>query len=150
MINGRAYMVNGSLAQANPTKSSFLVASTGATRPCIYDFFLSSSAAPADNAILWKIQRSTANGTGSYTPTALDPGDAAGTATAQASLSAEPTYTANAFLFWLALNQRATHRAILDPSRPLSAPATNANGMGCYSINTTFTGFVDTTCWYYE
>jgi hypothetical protein len=150
-VNGRAYFIYGQAAVSSPTKS--LLSLTGGTtiRPSIYDFYLGSSATPADNALLWKMQRTTAAGTSTaFTPVALEPADPAAIATAGYAHSAEPTYTANSYLFWLALNQRATHRAILDPSRPLGIPATANNGIGLFVVHSSFTGNADATAYYYE
>lgn len=150
-INGRAYFIYGEAAVASPTKSLVSLSSTSAIRPCIYDFYLGSSATPADNALLWKIQRHTAPGTNTaFTPIALDSADPAATATSGYAHSVEPTYTANAFLFWLALNQRASHRAVLDPNRPLTMPATGSNGASMFAVHSSFTGNIDVTIYYYE
>src|SRR5260370_8838504 len=120
-VNGRAYFIEGEAAVASPTKTLLILTSTTAIRPCIYDFYLGSSATPADNALLWKWQRSTAAGTSTaFTPVAIDNGDPSATATSAFAHSAEPTYTANAFLFWVALNHRATHPPTLPPHLPLT------------------------------
>jgi hypothetical protein len=101
--------------------------------------------------LLWKLQRATALGTTTpFTPIALDSADPAAIATFGTAASAEPTYTASAFLFWLALNQRATHRAILDPMGPLCVPASANNGIGVLDIHATFTGNADCTVYYFE
>lgn len=150
-INGRAYFIYGQAAVSSPTKSLVSLSSTAAIRPSIYDFYLGSSATPADNALLWKIQRHTAPGTNTaFTPIAVDSGDPAATATSGYAHSVEPTLTANAFLFWLALNQRASHRAILDPSRPLTMPATGSNGATLFVVHGSFTGNCDSTIYYVE
>jgi hypothetical protein len=73
--------VDGQRAVASPTRT--LLGITGATtlRPWVYDFYLSASAVPADNSILWYIQRSTAAGTSTaVTPQALDQDPASTTA----------------------------------------------------------------------
>ncbi len=151
MALGRRYFVYGTAAVASPTKSLVGITSTTAIRPAVYDMYLGSSATPADNALLWKMQRSTAAGTATaFTPIAIDPGDPAATATSGYAHSAEPTYTASSFLFWLALNQRATHRAILDPNGPLVAPASANNGLGLFVVHASFTGNVDATLYYFE
>ncbi len=151
MALGRRYFAGGQAAVASPTKTLLTLTSTTAIRPSIFDLYLGSSATPADNAILWKMQRSTAAGTSTvFTAIAIDPGDPAATATVGTAHSVEPTYTSNALLFWLALNQRATHRAILDPNGPLVAPATANNGIGLYPIHASFTGNVDATVYFFE
>lgn len=148
---GRRYSIDGQRAVNSPTKTLLGLTSTTAIRPGIYDLYIGSSATPADNAILWYIQRSTAAGTSTaVTPTALDPGDPAATATAGQNHTVEPTYTAGAILFHLALNQRATHRAILDPNGALMAPATANNGLAIYPVHSSFTGAVDGLIHYFE
>ena len=79
----RNYLVQGTRAVASPTATLFTLTSTSAVRPCIYELILGSSATPADNALLWQLQRVTAAGTAtSYTPVALDPADPAATSVA--------------------------------------------------------------------
>jgi hypothetical protein len=148
---GRRYSIDG-LRAVNAAGKTILGLTGGTTiRPRIYDMLLGSSATPADNAIQWFLQRSTAAGTSTaVTPTALDPGDPAATATAGQNHSAEPTYTAGAILFHLALNQRATHRWIADPNGPLVIPAVANNGIGLYPVNASFTGNVDATIYFEE
>lgn len=148
---GRRYEIDGQAAVASPTKTLLGLTGGTAIRPGIYDLYVGSSATPADNAILWYIQRSTAAGTSTATtPTPLDSGDPAATATAGYAHSAEPTYTSGKILFHLALNQRATHRAILDPNGALLVPATGSNGLGLYPVHASFTGNVDATIFFFE
>jgi hypothetical protein len=127
---------------------------TGGTgiRGCIYNAIFGASASPADNAVLWYAQRYTAAGTAtSVTPSALDSGgDPASTCTSGQNHTVEPTYTAGAILFHLALNQRASFNWITDPFRPISIPATANNGIGWYPVNSSFTGNVDITNHFYE
>ena len=147
----RCYSIDGQRAVSSPTKS--LLGLTGATtiRPNVYDLYLGSSATPADNAILWYIQRYTAAGTSTaVTPSALDPADPAATSTAGQNHTVEPTYTAGAILFHLALNQRASVRAALDPMAPMVVPATANNGLGLYPVHASFTGNVDSTIYFAE
>ena len=147
----RCYSVDGQRAVASPTKTLLGITATTAIRPNVFDMYLGSSATPADNALLWYIQRSTAAGTSTaVTPQALDPADPAATATAGQNHTVEPTYTASAILFHLALNQRATVRAALDPSAPIVAPATANNGLGLYPVHSSFTSNVDATLYYAE
>lgn len=148
---GRRYFTRGQAAVASPSATLLTVTSATTIRPGIYDMYLGSSATPGDNALLWKAQRSTAAGTNTaFTAIALDPADPASLATCGHAHTVEPTYTSNAFLFWLALNQRATHRAILDPNGPLMMPATANNGIGVFVVHSSFTGNVDATVFYFE
>lgn len=146
----RTYSIDGQRAVSN---AKTLLGLTGGTtvRPNIYDLYIGSSATPADNALLWYIQRSTAAGTSTaVTPSALDSADPAAIATAGQNHTVEPTYTAGAILFHLALNQRASVRAALDPSAPMIVPATASNGLGLYPSHASFTGNVDATVYYAE
>jgi hypothetical protein len=140
----RTYEFDGQRAVANPTKTAATLTGGTTYRSYIYDGWVGSSATPADNAILWYIQRTTAAGTStSVTPTATDPGDPAASSTAGINHTVEPTYTAGAILWHLALNQRATQRFQFDPDAPLIVPATANNGLGLYPVNSSFTGTVD-------
>jgi hypothetical protein len=148
----RNYVVQGTSNVASPSKTTATLISATTVRPCIYDLILGSSATPADNALLWQIQRFTAAGTAgsSPTPTPLDAADPASQTTAGIALSAEPTYTANLYLLRVALNARATHRWICDPDGPLRLPATASNGAGMFVTHASFTGAVDMTWFLYE
>lgn len=103
-------------------------------RPSIYDIVIGSDATPADQASKFIFQRYTVAGTSTaVTPQALDPADPASllaSTTGQAH-TVEPTYTANAILLPIALNQRATYRWVAAPGGELVMPATAANGIGC-------------------
>jgi hypothetical protein len=136
---------------ASPTATALVLVSTSAIRPEIYDMIVGSSATPADNALTIKVQRFTAAGTTTaLTPQALDPADPASTSTAGKTATAEPTYTANAILWHIALNQRATHRWVADPRGPLKLPATASNGAGLYYVHSSFTSNVDSTIFFNE
>lgn len=117
------------------TTASLGTISADATRPRrgeVFDVILGSEAAPADNAFLYILQRVTAPGTNTaVTPQPMDPADAATEADAGELNTVEPTYTANAFMLEIALNQRATFRwqAVRDDCR-LTFPATASNGFG--------------------
>jgi len=151
MANRRNYVVQGTRNVASPTATAVTLTATSAVRPNIYDIILGSSATPADNPILWQMQRITAAGTNTnYTPVALDPSDPSATAVAGVNNTVEPTYTSNAYLLRIGLNQRATHRWIADPDAPIRLPATASNGVGLYPVNSSFTGAVDFTLFYYE
>lgn len=140
----RAYMFDGQRAVASPTKTAFTLTGGTTYRPWIFDGWVGSSATPADNAIEWLFQRTTAAGTSTaVTPTALDPADPAASSTVGINHTVEPTYTAGAILWHLALNQRATQRFQFDPDAPLVIPATANNGLGGQPINSSFTGTID-------
>lgn len=152
MSRGRNYFSTAEYAVASPSKTMLTLISNANVRPGIFDLYLGSSASPADNALLWQLQRFTAAGTAgaSIAPQALDPADPTAQTTSGQNLTVEPTYTANALLFRVALNQRATHRAILDPMAPLTLPATANNGAGLLAANSTFTGLADAMAYFFE
>jgi hypothetical protein len=147
----RAYSINGSAAVASPTKTTLTLVSSTTIRPEIFDLILGSTATPADNALQWLLQRFTAAGTvTAVTPTALDPGNPAATATAGKNASAEPTYTAGAILLEIAMNQRSTQRWVAAPGGELILPATGANGVGVQPVHASFTGTVNVTIHFRE
>lgn len=109
----------------------------------IWDVVLGSEAAAADNPFLFVFQRCTTTGTRTaVTPQPLDPADAAAVTTAGENHTAEPTYTANAILLDVAMNQRTTMRWQVDPQDGLVVPATANNGIG---IQTPTAGLVAIT-----
>jgi hypothetical protein len=150
-LNGRRYEVDGTRNVNSPTKT--ILGITGATniRPYIYDGGLGSSAAPADNAITWFMQRDTTAGTSTaVTPTNVDNGDPVAITAAGQNHTVEPTYTAGAILFHQALNQRGAWKLNLDPFTPLMVPPTAANGIGLYPVHASFTGAVDAHLYFCE
>jgi hypothetical protein len=116
------------------TTASLGTVGADATRPRrgkIYDIILGSEASPADNAFRYIVQRCTALGTSTaVTPQPLDPADAATESDAGENHTVEPTYTANAILLAIGLNQRATFRWVAAPGGELVYPATASNGLG--------------------
>lgn len=116
------------------TSASLGTIGADATRPRrgkLYDIIFGSEASPADNAFRYIVQRCTALGTStSVTPQALDPADAATEADAGENHTIEPTYTSNAILLAIGLNQRATFRWVAAPGGELVYPATASNGLG--------------------
>ena len=130
---GRRYTGIGSAASgANKTVLNLISATT--IRPALYDMVIGSVATPADAAVKWHVQRTTAVGTegSGYTPVALDPGDPASLADyGVGAYSVEPTFTANAVLLQISMNQRNTFRWVAAPGGELIAPATANNGLGC-------------------
>lgn len=126
----RRYSSDGS-QNAAASVSVLGLTSTAAIRPKIYEVIFGSSATPADQAFSIQLNRYTAAGTATgVTPTALDPGDAAATASAGENHSVEPTYTAGAVLLAFSINQQATFRWVAAPDGELVAPSTAANGIG--------------------
>lgn len=109
----------------------------------VSDFMVGQEGTVGDAPTLYTVQRCTTTGTRSaVTPQPLDPADAACVATAGENHSVEPTYTANAILLNVALNQRATFRWVAAPGGELVIPATANNGIG---IKTPVSALVLTT-----
>jgi hypothetical protein len=106
-------------------------ASSGMRRARIYDWTLGCGASPADNSFIHIAQRFTVTPTGTtQTPNALDQADTlATTIVVKAAITADGTYTANAFLAWKPLNQRATFRWVAAPYGEMVIPATASNGI---------------------
>ncbi len=126
----RCYSVSG---KDTNTANTTILGLTGATtiRPEIYDILVGPVSTPNDYAAHYVLQRYTAAGTStSVTPTALDPGDPAATATAGKAHTAEPTYTANAILLEIPKNMRPTIRWVAQQGRNLKIPAVANNGIG--------------------
>lgn len=111
-----------------------ITAATGATtlRRCwVYDVLLGVDGTPADNAIVWKVDRQTSTGTRSaVTPPPLDFGDAAALITCGANTTIEGIITAATQLLEVAVNQRASYRWVAAPGGELVVPATNVAGLG--------------------
>lgn len=114
-------------------------------RAKVYDLTFGSDTTPADSAFIIIGQRCTTAGTGTtVTPNALDPADAAVAATivATGTVTADPTLTANAFVFpGFALNQRASFRWVAAPYGELIIPATTSNGIAFGVSAATTTSF---------
>lgn len=151
MAHRRNYNINFVNAVASPTATAATLTSTAAVRSTIFDLLIGASGTPADNALLWSMQRYTAAGTTTAaTPVPLDSGDPACTSVGGVTATIEPTYTAAKVLWNLPLNQRASHRWIADPEGHLVCPATASNGIGLYAAHASYTGNVGGTIYFYE
>ncbi len=134
-MKGRRYSVRGDQNIASPSVSMIGITATTAVEPGVYMISWGSQDTPADSAIQWDIQRYTAAGTATaVTPQNLGPGTTAGK-----NHTAEPTYTSNAILWEMALNQRASHTVVLDPDGALYCPASANNGLGMYATHASST-----------
>jgi len=150
-MKGRRYSVDGSQNIASPDDTCLGITATTAVEPGIYLLSFGCEDTPADASIVWYAGRTTAAGTATaVTPQNLGPGTTASTTTAGENHTAEPTYTANAILFRLALNQRATHTVIFDPDGALYAPATANNGIAMYPVHASSTVSVSCTAHFQE
>ena len=138
-----SYSVLATAAVAAPRTIGTLIAST-ARRGHVEAFSLSCEGAPADNTIIWKLQRCTTTGTvTSTTPAAKDPASPAASLSSGQNASAEPTYTANTILWEGGLNQRSLARIVYAPGKELLTNTTSNNGMGMTANHASATPTVD-------
>ena len=102
----------------------------GQRRIKLYDWMFGSEAAPADNAFLWQVQRSTTAGTStSVTPQPLDPADAAAVSIAGTNFTVDPTLTSGQLPLSVPLNQRASFRWVSAPGSEIVVPASANYGL---------------------
>lgn len=136
---------------ASPDDSILGITGSTAIEPSIFFLAIGSEATPADNTIPWYAQRHTAAGTAtSVTPQNLGPGTTASTATAGENHTVEPTYTSNAILWRMGLNQRAAHSLVFDPEGCLTVPATSNNGITFYPQHASATSLMSMTMHFRE
>jgi hypothetical protein len=120
-------------------------AATGATtlrRAWIYDVEFGADGTPADNVLVFKVDRQTTVGTATAATAApLDPADAAALIVSNVNHTAEPTVTANTQLIEVPLNQRSSYRWVTIPGSgaELVVPATNVAGLGCRAKSPAYT-----------
>jgi hypothetical protein len=89
-----------------------------------------SSAAPADNNIVFEIQRSTTTPTGTgVTPNAFDPADPAATCVIKSALTVQGTNTAGTVILSLPCNQKASVQWYAHPGGEIVVPATANTGV---------------------
>ena len=130
MAQKRYSVICNDAGGAAPQTLANIIGST-AVRPRVYEWNLGCSAAPADQAALIVLARTTAVGTAgsSPTPAPLDNQEVAAVSTAGIAHSAEPTFT-SPFLFQVPLNQRASWRWVAAPDSEFIGAATASNGLG--------------------
>jgi hypothetical protein len=143
----RTYISSGQSACGAGDKTAFGLTGATTIRPRICQLILGSSASPADNALTFLLQRFTAAGTSTaITPQKIDSADPVSLAAAGIAHTTEPTYTANAYLLRVAMNQRSTLQWIPHDARAeLVIPAVANNGIGLIPNHASFTGNVDFT-----
>jgi hypothetical protein len=144
---GRRYSTNGTIAAvASTTKTMLDLIAATTTRARIYDFSVGTTGAPADNVMTYTVQKFTASGTfTAATMTLNDAGDPAALLTSGSNNSTEPTYTANAVLWILGINQRASYRWVAAPLGEFIVPATANNGIGFGVLSPAYTGVAGAT-----
>ena len=131
-----------------------LTAATGATtlrKAWVYDIMVGADGTPADNALVYKVDRQTTVGTGTAaTASPLDAGDAAALITETVNNTVEPTVTSATQMFELAVNQRASYRWVAAPGGELVVPATNTTGLGLRAKSAAYTGTTTGTLHFWE
>lgn len=97
-----------------------------------------------DCQVVWSVDRSTADGTGTAgVPPPTETNDAAALGTYKFNYTAEPTVTATTTLLATALNQRQNYRwKVFDLAQALVVPAVNAAGIVSRAKSTTFASTV--------
>lgn len=126
-----AYSALGTLAIANPRTIGGLTTAT-TRRARITGFTFSCEGSPADNTLVWAVQRITAwTSPTAVTPLIKDPLGAASTLTFGIYNANEPTYTASTVLLGFGMNQRSLMRVQYAPGQELCTNLTSANGIAC-------------------
>lgn len=151
-IIGKMAAVSG----ANKTVGSLIGAATVAPR--IYEFNISALGTPADNVLIWTLQRSTVDGTGTaLTPRSLQgsPGivtEIASISTYKNNYTVEGTYTAAKELWGpQGYNQRAGYRWVAYQSdAELGVLAVAAAGLGMQVQSPAYTGEADWSMYFRE
>lgn len=131
-----------------------ITAATGATtlrRAWVYDVMFGADGTPADNVLVYKIDRQTSTGTRTaIVPPPLDFGDAAALIVVGVATTIEPIVTATTQLIEIGVNQRASYRWVAAPGGELIVPATNVAGLGFRSKSPAYTGTVTVAINFWE
>jgi hypothetical protein len=110
-----------------------------------------SGASPADNTILFELQRSTTAATGTaFTPVPLDPAHAACAALGKTNNTVQGTNTAGAIALSIPINTRATCEWYAPPGCEIVIPATASNGIHFNTPTTSGTGDATITAHFSE
>ena len=146
----RSYHAHG-VVTVGANKTAITLIGTAAIRPKVYEMIIGCPATPAAQAALWAFQLLTAGGTGTaFTPMAVDPGDPAALSAIATNHSVEPTYTANAFLWELPLNQQATFDWKANAGKELTLAASATAGGGLRTLSSTGTAVHDCSMFWDE
>jgi hypothetical protein len=153
MADRYAFGQNGTAGSSDPADNTNIIIAlqqpaSPVTRGYVYDLVWGTSSGAADNQIKYQVQRLTSiTGDETVFPVPLDPGAPAHSAshidgvfdkTADAGVDiTAATLTADAFLLWLAANQRSTQRWVSSPGGELVIPATAHNGLAFNAIHGT-------------
>jgi len=125
----------GGTAQAVSATYKTLITMVSSTttprRGKMYDILIGTNGTPADNYMEFDVVRTTGTSSGgtTYAAPPLDPADAAALTVTTVNSTTEGTITANADLFYVGINQRASYRWVAAPGSELVWPATSSNGL---------------------
>lgn len=114
----------------------------------VYDILVGTNGTPADNAMVWTMQRATAGSTPAYAgylsslAVALDQADATPAAAVWANSSIETAYTfvATNIPWYVGVNQRASYRWVAAPGSEIVWPATSSAGVALRVKSPAYTG----------
>ena len=143
MARNYSYCSNASNAASSSVPMATII-STANIRPKVYEVGIGSDASPGDQAAKYALQRCTSTGTPGSSPTAapLDIADPAAQVTCGlAVFSVNPTLTAGAIPWQVAINQRATYRWLAKDGYEIVMPATASNGLALMPLVCTSGGY---------
>jgi hypothetical protein len=142
-----SYVATCRAAVANPRTIGKVGHDGSATyRGFLEHFIVSVGGTPADNSIIFTLQRCTTAGTfTSVTPANTETADGAPDLIAGENATAEPTYTASTELFDNDLNQRAIFMLVYTDQRWPVIPATANNGIGMKATHASVTASASVT-----
>ncbi len=120
-------------------------------RSWTYELLMAVEGVPADDLLVWTIQRCTAEGTATeVVPTRKDLADAESDMNAGENHSAEPTYTSTEELLEIPINTRAVFRWVAAPDSELITPATNDAGYGIVAFHASNVTDYRAAAWWVE
>ena len=139
------------IASASFPQLCIFMATAAGVRAKIYEFLISSSATPADNASRFSIDRqTTAAPTGGSAPTIAPLEFADPAALVSAYQAATGGCTMSTVLMLVAVNLRATFRWVAAPTKEFVIPNTQYAGMGIRSAAQTGAYNVDSSLYWEE
>jgi len=114
----------------------------------LYDILVGTNGTPADNAMIWTVQRATAGSTPTFAgmlssvALALDPADSTPASAVWANSSLETAYTfvATNIPWYVGVNQRASYRWVAAPGSEILWPATSSAGITLRVKSPAYTG----------
>lgn len=149
---GARYASTGFQTPVAATFKTMLELKAGTTvRPRVYDFLMGASGTPADNALEYALQKTTAAvGVGtSVTPEPLDPADVAALVTVLEDLTTEPTL-AGIPIFDIGVNLRASYRWVAAPDSEIIIAAVANEGLAAMVLSSAYTGQAEATLMHEE